>query len=333
MDSNRGLFHYGERHRLYGAIMDMRAREEESRQAIGKKRRRLEILSLLLAVLLPWLVFVTTYGITAFYVHYAAPLFTLIFECALLGVCVSLWISACKNPGLKWGFPHVDEVQQFFYPLYFAVAVSLAAVIGTVTGDYNFWNVMEPVYETEHLATYMDVDPSQQQVPWLDAALPANGGRYADAGTLGFANNTVVDTPRYTSLSAAGDTYCVAPIIDPSCTQSCGNDFWAVGMNCCGGGFSCGDVFDPHAHSGLRLTDITQRSLFRLAVLKAEGMHHVLSRHPIFVYWTLSPMSQLRSWRHTAYKRFTIGMVGSAFGSAALLVAACKLVRSRLVLD
>merc|ERR1719330_921612 len=140
-----------------------------------------------------------------------------------------------------------------FYPVYLGAALTVAAAFSWALGDLNFWSVMHPSYEAEHLATYSNVDPSSQKL-WSGEASPTRGRRFQDAGKIYFRHEAVVDVNRSASFKLS-DYYCVAPIVNPKCQGSCGMDFWAVGLNCCSerGGFRCGEYWNPKAKSGLRM--------------------------------------------------------------------------------
>ena len=50
--------------------------------------------------------------------------------------------------------------------------------------------------------------------------------------------------------SQDGSTFCVAPIVDSEANASV--QFWAAGVDCCGGRFDCDDAWDGKAHAGVR---------------------------------------------------------------------------------
>lgn len=172
-------------------------------------------------------------------------------------------------------------------------------ILGWVLGDLNFWFNMYPFYAISHLATYHDINPSLTHVYDLvgkakPALLPTQGKRYQDAGKIYFSNaNIKVDRSRAMSFKNH-DTFCVAPIVDTTCHEGCGYDFWAVGINCCGTddqvNFWCGiskeaqeDETNIETPKAIRFVDNHDKPFFRLAVTEAEGIHGIQSKHPIFV--------------------------------------------------
>lgn len=288
--------------RLYGALVDkqLEARAEATR--ICKQRRRVNVLAALMALLLPWGLFVFVFGTVSFYIHYAAPLTTsLVMGCILILSLNAAWtgIQAWRR-----------GLEGYFYRLYVGVAVSYAVFFGWVFGDINFWQFMQPSYSIDHLATYTNVDPSSQRL-WSGEDMAVDGKRYQDAGKVYFAHNAVLDRRKAASFKD-GDLYCVAPIVNPGCTKNCGYDFWAVGINCCSefaADFRCGAYNSTRARSGLRQVVETWRPWFRLAVLQAEGTHGLTSRHPLFFHWVEEPVKELNAWKLMGYRRLIIGMV------------------------
>eukprot|EP00913_Durusdinium_trenchii_P029339 g27504.t1 len=67
----------------YGALDEFQD-AEAAKLAKSKRRRRVNCVPLLLALLLPWLVFVFCFALAAFVLHYAAPLSTTLCELAII---------------------------------------------------------------------------------------------------------------------------------------------------------------------------------------------------------------------------------------------------------
>ncbi|CAJ1349209.1 unnamed protein product, partial [Effrenium voratum] len=210
-----------------------------------------------------------------------------------------------------------------FYPVYITAATLLAAVAGWVLGDFTFYSFMEPSYAAQLMVSYTEVDPSSTRLA-DGQVVPTSGGRFQDAGQVYFNHDTVLDVNRSFSFKLA-DVYCVAPIRNKNCGEPCGEDFWAVGKNCCsenGTHFECGDVGSKHAKSGLRLMDNTDVPFYRLAVVQAAGKHKMVSQHPIFFHWLEDPVAELRGWQRKGFRRFAIAMAAAFAISAAALAAA-----------
>merc|ERR1719401_1707401 len=142
-----------------------------------------------------------------------------------------------------------------------------------------------------------------------------------DAGKVYFSHEAKLDSSRSMSFKM-GDTFCVAPIVDPKCERNCGYDFWAVGTNCCSedaADFRCGDYKSEYAKSGLRMMVESRRPMYRLAVLQAEGVHQIRSMHPLFFYWLDAPVSETKRWQREGYRRFLVQMFLGFFLNAAAL--------------
>lgn len=305
--------------RVYGALMDHQLAfgAAAARDLKRKNRRRLNSAAVLQAFFIPWGAFLITFSVVSFYLHYMAPLWTSLFVVVAFGICISALVGAIRDRS--------KPVEDRFYPAYMAGALAAAVFFGCALGDLNFWSVMHPSYEAEHLATYSNVDPSSEKLRFGEDA-PTRGRRFQDAGTIYFRSEAVVDVNRSASFKM-GDLYCVAPIVNPACKGSCGVDFWAVGTNCClerGGGFQCGASSNPHAKSGVRMLAASKRSLYRLAVLQAEGLHKLTSVHPLFFWWVQDPVAEVMAWKKSGYRRFIVAMFISFFTGALTLAAALK---------
>lgn len=120
-----------------------------------------------------------------------------------------------------------------------------------------------------------------------------------DAGTLRFAAGSMVDTDTAVGYRDWPTTYCAAPIV--GVTPSDQVSFWAVGINCCASrqSFTCGDVKDPTARSGLKLQSHAMSMLlghdvadnYRLAAQMAAGAYGLkMAADPIFVQWVADPV-------------------------------------------
>jgi len=276
---------------------------QEKKMMNSKRRRRINCVPALMAVFLPWVLFLAAYATTSFYFHYVAPctMCALIFFALYLGFI--LIVQARQKQGQK---------KDQFYPLYFGWALIISVGLGALWGDLNFYSYMQPAYEEEHLATYTNIDPSSERL-WNGALTPTRGKRFQDAGKVYFRHDAVLDVNRSMSFKM-GDLYCVAPIVNPNCRKNCGLDFWAVGINCCSedaADFRCGQYNNKRAKSGLRFLPDSRRPYFRLAVLQAEGAHKISSPHPLFFQWVEDPVHTIREWKKDGYRRFLFFMLFS----------------------
>lgn len=292
---------------LYGALEDINHKEMQDQKEKLSRRRRLNCIPVLNALFLPWALFLVIFSLSSFSLHYAFPFSVTLFNAGVLISCLLFAYSS---------FTSKRPQQQAFYPSYLAVTFLFAVVFGWLLGDLNFWFNMQPCYNIEHLATYTNVDPSTSMMR-SGGVVPTRGRRYQDAGKVYFDHNSVIDVSRSMSFKM-GELYCVAPIVNPNCKKNCGYDFWAVGINCCAEDytdFRCGEYNNPSAKNGLRLMHDELRPNFRLAVLEAEGVHKIISTHPIFFYWLQDPVKEMAHMKHQGYKGFVLLMIVTFFGS------------------
>eukprot|EP00932_Pfiesteria_piscicida_P021506 SRR837773.8293.p1 GENE.SRR837773.8293~~SRR837773.8293.p1 ORF type:complete len:331 (-),score=113.65 SRR837773.8293:3-944(-) len=307
--------------KLYGALVDQQLQARALATKASKHRKRLDLFSAVVALMAPWSLFVLVFGTVSFYAHYAAPLLTSLTAAVVCIACVASAAGALK----AWA---VGSDTRFFR-LYISVALAVASFMGWVLGDINFWQFMQPSYHIDHLATYTNVDPSSQHL-WSGEQVRAQGGRYQDAGKVYFTSEAVVDRSKAMSFKD-GNLYCVAPIVNPNCKNDCGYDFWAVGINCCGdlaADFRCGAYNSSRARSGLRQVVETWRPFFRLAVVQAEGIHGLESRHPLFFHWVEDPVAELTSWKLMGYRAFIVTMILSFCINAMIMFPSLKAART-----
>jgi len=299
--------------KLYGAIQEI---DEAAMDKMKKQTQRINVVPILLALFVPWITLLTVFGAVSFYTHYAYPMTNLFVPLIAVGLAFNLASGAMA-----------DRAQglDFFFKGYIATILVIFIPIVWLCGDYNFWTFMQPAYDIEHLATYSGVNPSSMTLR-DGLTVPTSGRRYQDAGKIYFNSDTKVDINRSMSFKV-GDQYCVAPIVNSKCKQNCGVDFWAVGMNCCSDSaadFRCGEVNNPRAKSGLRMVVDHQRQFYRLAVLQAEGVHHLVSTHPLFFYWMQDPVAEIKHNKNRGYKTFLYFMFSLFFGSIIAIFVAMK---------
>ena len=188
---------------------------------------------------------------------------------------------------LAWNSRHNNHMSKWC--VFIGVTGLLAVALAVVLGGMNYERYLRSYFEVSDLNSYENVDPSRQGNQWMD------GGR------LNFVEGTIVDVNR-TMGFVNFHTYCVAPISATVPTQR--TDFWAVGMDCCGGGtssdFNCGQVNDPDARSGLRLMHQEQQGFFRLAVQQAQMSFGSQVVQPQFFHWVKDADVELASYQTRA---------------------------------
>mmetsp|Transcript_62514 Transcript_62514/g.140999 ORF Transcript_62514/g.140999 Transcript_62514/m.140999 type:complete len:320 (-) Transcript_62514:95-1054(-) len=253
------------------------------------KRRRMNLVAILVNVFVPWFVFASIYGVMSFSFHYQHP--AAAWMLVVLGF-LSVGVAAFLAQRTKQ-----RERDPMWYT-FATFALFLAVLLGTMFGDMNFWFNMQPFYDVENLNTYPSVNPAREK-----------GQQLMDAGRVYFASGTGLDMSKAMGFKNQ-DLFCVAPIVHGG-EQLASYDFWAVGMNCCSGvsaDFRCGEFNNPHARSGLRLMRDDQRPFFRLAVQQAEAAYNIKSTHPLFFYWMQDPVAEMNSYRDDGFKYYLLGI-------------------------
>ncbi|CAD7943857.1 unnamed protein product [Amoebophrya sp. A25] len=271
--------------------------EAEDRK-VGDRRKIVNWVPFMLGTSLPWAVFAFFFWLNSFkYWKYPNWIWTIDMVTIFFGLYV-----------LYRNKRRMQLPTTFFIAFMCWAYVPLAWLAGSL----NFWSNLYPYYQLSQMAAYVSVNPSRLHVTSVSkdsvtgkpvyttsqSSRPAEGKRYQDAGKVYFAGSSVtVDTTKVISFKNH-DTYCAAPIVDSTCTEDCGNDFWAVGVNCCGEEgalkFNCDGfkttfateseeiAMSERERTGLRWIDDTTRQNFRLAVLEAEGIHKIKAAHPLF---------------------------------------------------
>lgn len=253
------------------------------------KRRRINLVAIIVNIFLPWVVFATIFAAMSFSCRYKHPLISYGIVC--LGVIIVLISGALAH---RTRMRDRDPMWYTFCTL----ALIIAVVFGTILGDMNYWYNMQGFYDIANLNTYPSVNPAREK-----------GQQLMDAGRIYFADGAAIDMRKAIGFKNL-DLYCVAPIVQGD-EQLSSYDFWAVGINCCSGvssDFRCGEFNNPHARSGLRLMRDDQRPFFRLAVQQAEAAYNIKATHPLFFYWMQDPVAEMNAYRDAGFKYFLLGM-------------------------
>eukprot|EP00931_Biecheleriopsis_adriatica_P005782 TRINITY_DN107272_c0_g1_i1.p1 TRINITY_DN107272_c0_g1~~TRINITY_DN107272_c0_g1_i1.p1 ORF type:complete len:347 (+),score=69.00 TRINITY_DN107272_c0_g1_i1:149-1189(+) len=213
----------------------------------------------------------------------------------------------------------------------------LALVGGFAAGDRNYGHNMISFYTYQDLVSYTDVNPSKSK-----------GQSYMDAGEVYFKEGTSVSTADMVEFQSR-TKFCAAPIVgqpihnqkgalevrmegDVVIPESGTIDFWAVGTDCCDHStrdFSCGQVSNVRARSGMRMVREDHRPFYLLAVqewtarmcpttaedntangkAKAAPLICLPARHPLFFTWVEDPVREVAAYYEQAYQHFKIDAV------------------------
>jgi len=301
---------------MYGALGGFPDKPRRS----GLKRRP-NIVSMVIALGVPWLIFTTMFASLSFELHYRSQHMAMFI--ASLGFIVVVVLGFFAVASVRSG-GNGDAMGANWYIFTFLTGF-LAWSLGVVAGGSNFVFNMQPFYDVASMNFYPAVDPATM-----------HGHQLMDAGRMVFKPGSQLDL-RYSMGFRDVDLYCVAPVSIRNSSQGnvpvLGNyDFWAVGLNCCSGespDFHCGEFSNPRAHSGLRLMRDELRPFFRLAVQQAEAAYNIRAKHPVFLYWLKDPTLEMKAYEEEGYKYFTLGIFAH-FSLQLFLVIAASMGFSKL---
>lgn len=294
----------------------------------ARQRMRMNIVAIFVSLFVPWILFSLLFADVSFRLHYKLPV--LCWGLVALGAIAALSFGVHAGLNINRLLQSSRDYQPTW--LIFLFLTSLVAVVmGPVLGNTNFWQNMKPYYDLKNLNEYSFVDPTRMR-----------GQQMMDAGKVDFLKGVTLDLRKAYAFQNL-DTYCVAPITmyNPAMgapTPLNSYDFWAVGLNCCGGNstkavdFKCGDYKSTKVHQGLRLVADDQRAFFRLAVQQAESAHMLKAEHPLFFYWTEDAAVQQNSYMEDAFKNFASWMCAS-FALQLSLVLALSYMLSKMGCD
>jgi hypothetical protein len=115
-----------------------------------------------------------------------------------------------------------------------------------------------------HLTELLDYWPYYQKRHYTNVAPDEPAASHADASVIVFMEGARPDGSREMGYRRHGNLYCVAPIaIEPGYSDSEAPDpdiqYWAIGIDCCGGikGFHCDDAENAKARSGLVMQELS----------------------------------------------------------------------------
>jgi hypothetical protein len=252
------------------------------------KRRRVNVLPILLNLLGPSVIFAVVFIVLSFKAHYRSAELTWIFiALVFVGVLCMYWYTYRT---------HRNMDREGDWNLFAAHASMISVILATIAGATNYDMNLRPFYTVENLNTYASANPATQ---W--------GQQFMDAGKMYFADGSNLDMKKAASFMNA-DLYCVVPIVNGD-EKMDHYDFWAVGTNCCNpnsADFRCGQFNNPYARSGLRVFWPNDLSFYRLAVEMAEKTYGISAPHPIFVTWVQDPVAELNAYSKTGFKMFLI---------------------------
>jgi len=272
--------------------------------SFGRQRMKMNIVAIFVSLFVPWILFTLLYAVVSFRLHY--KLASVCWALVALGVLFALAIGIAAVLNVMQMVQHSPSYQPTWFIFLFLTSAA-AVILGPTLGNTNYWGNMQPYYDLQNLNDYSSVDPTRMR-----------GQQMMDAGRVQFLRGATLDLRKAYAFQNL-DTYCVAPITMystqlGSATPLTSYDFWAVGVNCCGGNsthdvdFKCGAYKDTDAHEALRVMNDDQRAFLRLAVQQAEASHMIKAVHPLFFHWTSDALTDMHGYLDKAYKSFAIAM-------------------------
>lgn len=300
---------YGQPYSTYGAA----GGDDKPLSARGKSGKPSLAVYLAAAYFVPCLIFAIVFCSTCSSMNYndsssvqAISIVMLVFALLLFLPAFNAVRTRGESGDPKW------------YAFLFATSV-LAWILATTLGTANYKVNLVPYMDVQRLNTYPSVNPATD-----------SGQAMMDGGRFTFVKGAKPDLAKSIGFRSL-DIYCAAPVTMGNQNMST-YDFWAVGKNCCSGhgpDFSCGEVSNPNAHSGLRLMREEQRAYFRLAVQQAQASYNIHANHPIFFYWMQDPSTEINAYQEDAHSYLLLGLFGF-FGAQLILVVLAVIVYSQL---
>lgn len=293
------------------------SQEKKGYQGLEPRRRKsLNVVSILIALFAPWLEFCFVFAILSFGLHYQQPLvaYALIALAFLLGVCIPCVVAADSKR--RQSIEGNSNRRTWF--VFLAGTCALAFVIAGLAGESNYFGYMKPYYNIGHLHHYQDID--------TNAVL---GQNLMDAGWIEFKQDTALDLARSMGFKDH-DVYCVAPIVTKAASGAAAAasvDFWAVGKNCCSGvqaDFHCDGFSDPTSRGGVRLMNDDDRLFYRLAVQQAEATYKMTATHPLFFEWVRDTDEATNQYAQRGRLNFFMGI--SAYFLLQMFLVGCTTV-------
>jgi len=277
----------------------------------------------------PW--YVKPYSFVAFNFLVPLSLFTLVCRAwsaklhfdSLMGSLAVLVVCVLVPVAFGAWFLFGRKACDARWPAFTCMLTLLSVVAGCIYGNHNYWKFGYPLYEIHQLANYVNIDPSSDF-----------GQSYMDSGIINFKASTYVDTSRAIAFRSY-HMYCAAPIVLTPLQEGVTKhpvDFWAIGINCCdadGQSFTCGEVGQEDAQSGIRLVDEEARQFLNLAVEEWSAQYKIPVRHALFFDWVVEPQWNLQVLETTLESQQWYGVLVMAGVAVALTIAAYSGIQKR----
>eukprot|EP00927_Polykrikos_kofoidii_P074869 TRINITY_DN7091_c0_g1_i3.p1 TRINITY_DN7091_c0_g1~~TRINITY_DN7091_c0_g1_i3.p1 ORF type:complete len:329 (+),score=41.85 TRINITY_DN7091_c0_g1_i3:110-1096(+) len=291
------------------------ASESAKTRPLKMPRRRMNLASICLSVMIPWSLFASMswgLGFTFRYVYPTTCSVFVVFAALCTLVCLFLALEARRRQGRE--AEHNPSWLMFVF-----LSMTVAFVLALILGNVIFYSYTVPHRKILEMNLYTDVRVDQ-----------FNGLQSMDAGRIVFATGTHIQVEKSMGFKNI-DVYCVAPIVFGNTTLA-RYDYWAVGKGCCSGlqaDFHCANFDNQQAASGLRLLSDADRAFYRLAVQQAEAVHNITAVHPLFFEWVPDVVSSVEELDESAIRMFRVSVAGhliaQSFMAASTALAFSKL--------
>ncbi|CAE7882639.1 ilvE [Symbiodinium microadriaticum] len=276
-------------------------------------RQRINLIGIIMALFVPWFVFIAMCGLWCFKLRYTSPGVVIVITLAL-GILLGLYtlhrvMLSCR--AIMFGQYHLVETGRFaVWLLFIAVTASIAFVLGMLIGSYNYQTNMRSIFDVVSLNSYVEVNPATMR-----------GQELMDAGKVQFVAGAGLDFHLANGFKNT-DIFCVAPITVNNMVLA-SYDFWAVGKNCCSdqqADFKCGAYNSDGPKGGLRITSDEDRDFYRLAVQQAESAYAIKAIHPLFFEWTADSSKQVLDDERAGYQVFLMSIIAHFLFQAFLVL-------------
>jgi len=278
---------------------------------VAGDRKRLNGVAILIAILLPCVMFSCLLFTLTFEIHYRRPAVAFGVAVACLLLVLTVGFLAAKEMFKKMrGDPSRHPTWYVFMLITMVIAYLAAVSIGE--GIYEGY--MQHYYNIKNMNVFSHVDPTRM-----------HGGQLQDAGIINFLDGAFVDTSKSMGFKNI-DTYCVAPVSygdGPSGDMAV--DFWVVGKDCCSGSqadFHCPYFNTPNANGALRVLADSDRAYYRLAVQQAEATYRIQATHPLFFEWVPDADLKLQEIWHDGFMEFVAAVCCQLVFQVFLVVSA-----------
>jgi len=189
------------------------------------KRQRSRFTDVIVAIILPWLVFFLVVSLFLFAYHQMK-----VVVWSLIGACLALsllfFVLGFRSPNAT------------FLAIGYLCVTSL--IVGTVVGLSLDREYLQHYWELDNGTEYKDVDPT------------ADAGSTKDASVIQFVPGTFVDDRRTVGFISEGRIFCTAPVSLPQ-RANAAVAYWAIGEGCCQmrSNFDCGTARDLDAYTAV----------------------------------------------------------------------------------